>query len=112
MKVTMIGGGSYQWGPNLIADMLQTESLAGMHLVLEDIDAEPLACRERPGQEPLNRVRDDAFHPGDSPPTGHACSSKSIDIAVIGFFESGSRRKCVFVCCGRCETLHSAFTTI
>jgi alpha-galactosidase len=39
MQVTIIGGGSYQWGPKLIADLLGTPSLAGMELVLEDVDA-------------------------------------------------------------------------
>jgi alpha-galactosidase len=47
MKVTLIGGGSYQWAPNLVADMLQTRSLTGMHLVLEDIDPEPLPLMEK-----------------------------------------------------------------
>ena len=50
MKVTMIGGGSYQWGPNLITDMLQMPSLAGMHLVLEDIDPAPLPLMEKYAQ--------------------------------------------------------------
>src|SRR5690349_16781278 len=43
----MIGGGSYQWAPNLITDMLQMPSLAGMHLVLEDIDPEPLPLMDK-----------------------------------------------------------------
>ncbi|HYA68082.1 MAG TPA: hypothetical protein VED63_05035 [Acidimicrobiales bacterium] len=38
MQVTIIGGGSYQWGPKLITDLLGIEALAGMDLVLEDID--------------------------------------------------------------------------
>ena len=42
MKVTIIGGGSYQWAPDLITDLLGTASLAGLHLVLEDIDPAPL----------------------------------------------------------------------
>jgi alpha-galactosidase len=42
MQVTIIGGGSYQWTPELLADLLGTESLHGMHVVLEDIDPEPL----------------------------------------------------------------------
>ncbi|MGA2520582.1 MAG: hypothetical protein ABSG81_07160 [Acidimicrobiales bacterium] len=42
MQVTIIGGGSYQWAPKLITDLLGTPSLAGVHLVLEDIDPEPL----------------------------------------------------------------------
>jgi alpha-galactosidase len=42
MQVTIIGGGSYQWTPELLADLLGTPSLDGVHLVLEDIDPEPL----------------------------------------------------------------------
>jgi len=42
MQVTIIGGGSYQWAPKLITDLLGTPSLAGVHLVLEDIDPDPL----------------------------------------------------------------------
>ena len=46
MQVTIIGGGSYQWAPNLITDLLGTPSLAGLHLVLEDIDPAPLEKME------------------------------------------------------------------
>jgi alpha-galactosidase len=46
MQVTIIGGGSYQWTPELMADLFGTESLRGMHLVLEDIDAAPLVKME------------------------------------------------------------------
>jgi alpha-galactosidase len=46
MQVTIIGGGSYQWAPKLIADLLNTPSLAGIHLVLEDIDPAPLVKME------------------------------------------------------------------
>jgi alpha-galactosidase len=43
MQVTIIGGGSYQWGPALMADLLLTECFAdGGHLMLEDIDPAPL----------------------------------------------------------------------
>jgi alpha-galactosidase len=42
MQVTIIGGGSYQWGPKLVTDLLGVPALAGMHLVLEDIDPAPL----------------------------------------------------------------------
>jgi alpha-galactosidase len=38
MQVTIIGGGSYQWTPKLVTDLLGLPALAGMHLVLEDID--------------------------------------------------------------------------
>ena len=42
MQITIIGGGSYQWTPELLADLLGTESLRGAHYVLEDIDPAPL----------------------------------------------------------------------
>jgi len=54
MQVTIIGGGSYQWSPKLITDLLGTPSLAGMHLVLEDIDPAPLEKMEA-----IARIADD-----------------------------------------------------
>ncbi len=54
MQVTIIGGGSYQWSPKLIADLLSLPSLAGVHLVLEDIDPVPL---EKMGD--IARIADD-----------------------------------------------------
>lgn len=47
MQITIIGGGSYQWSPKLITDILGTPSLAGCHLVLMDVDAEPLPKMEK-----------------------------------------------------------------
>jgi alpha-galactosidase len=44
--VTIIGGGSYQWGPELMADLFGTPSLTDMHLVLHDIDPAPLPKME------------------------------------------------------------------
>ncbi len=55
-QVTIVGGGSYQWAPELMADLFGTPSLAGMHLVLEDIDPEPL-----PKMQALARKLDDAL---------------------------------------------------
>ncbi len=54
MQVTIIGGGSYQWSPKLIADLLSLPSLSGVHLVLEDIDPGPLEKMEA-----IARVADD-----------------------------------------------------
>jgi len=54
-QVTIVGGGSYQWAPELMADLLGTPALAGMHLVLEDIDPAPL-----PKMEALVRKLNDA----------------------------------------------------
>ena len=45
-QVTIVGGGSYQWGPELMADLFGTPALAGMHLVLEDVDPAPLPKME------------------------------------------------------------------
>ena len=45
-QVTIVGGGSYQWGPELMADLFGTPALSGMHLVLEDIDPAPLPKME------------------------------------------------------------------
>ena len=42
MRVTIVGGGSYQWTPELMADLFGTASLRGMELVLHDIDPAPL----------------------------------------------------------------------
>jgi alpha-galactosidase len=42
VQITIIGGGSYQWSPELLADLLGTASLHGCHIVLEDIDPRPL----------------------------------------------------------------------
>ncbi len=45
-QVTIIGGGSYQWAPELMADLFGTPALAGMKLVLQDIDPAPLPKME------------------------------------------------------------------
>ncbi|MHB1518125.1 MAG: family 4 glycosyl hydrolase [Acidimicrobiales bacterium] len=42
MQITIVGGGSYQWTPELLADLLGTASLEGAHLVLEDVEPAPL----------------------------------------------------------------------
>jgi alpha-galactosidase len=46
VQITIVGGGSYQWTPELLADLLGTESLRGAHIVLEDIDPAPLEKME------------------------------------------------------------------
>jgi alpha-galactosidase len=42
VKITIIGGGSYQWAPTIVADLLQLPSLADTELVLQDINPNPL----------------------------------------------------------------------
>jgi alpha-galactosidase len=46
MQVTIVGGGSYQWSPKLVTDLLGTSSLTGCHVVLMDIDPTPLPRME------------------------------------------------------------------
>ena len=55
-QVTIVGGGSYQWAPELMADLFGTPALAGMRLVLEDIDPAPL-----PKMEALARKLNEAM---------------------------------------------------
>ena len=55
-QVTIVGGGSYQWAPELMADLFGTPALAGLHLVLQDIDPAPL-----PKMETLAHKLDDAM---------------------------------------------------
>jgi alpha-galactosidase len=43
-RITVIGGGSYNWAPTIVNDILLTPELAGSHIVLEDLSAEPLAA--------------------------------------------------------------------
>ena len=49
MQITIVGGGSYQWTPELLGDLLGTASLHGAHVVLEDVDPAPLVKMEALG---------------------------------------------------------------
>ncbi|HET9730779.1 MAG TPA: hypothetical protein VFR41_15215 [Acidimicrobiia bacterium] len=41
-RIVIIGGGSYQWVPKLVIDLVNTASLAQAEIVLHDIDPAPL----------------------------------------------------------------------
>ena len=41
-RIVIIGGGSYQWVPKLLVDLVNTPSLAEAEIVLQDIDPAPL----------------------------------------------------------------------
>jgi alpha-galactosidase len=43
MKITIVGGGSFQWVPTLTTDLALTQSVHGAEIVLLDIDATRLA---------------------------------------------------------------------
>ncbi len=42
IQITIIGGGSYQWGPTLMGDILNMPALGDCHVVLQDVDPDPL----------------------------------------------------------------------
>ena len=41
-RITIIGGGSYQWTPKLLVDFVNTPALRDAEVVLHDIDPAPL----------------------------------------------------------------------
>ena len=41
-RVTIIGGGSYQWTPKLLVDFVNTPVVRDADIVLHDIDPAPL----------------------------------------------------------------------
>src|SRR5262249_3902126 len=41
-RITIIGGGSYQWAPKLLVDLANTPSLRKSHVVIEDVDPKPV----------------------------------------------------------------------
>jgi alpha-galactosidase len=41
-RIAIVGGGSFQWVPKLLLDIVHTPSLAGAEVVLEDVDASSL----------------------------------------------------------------------
>jgi len=41
-RVAIVGGGSYQWVPKLLTDCANTPTLRDAHIVIEDIDPEPV----------------------------------------------------------------------
>ena len=56
VKITIIGGGSYTWGPKFIRDIAITPGLRGSTIVLHDIDPEALFLVYNFGLQILNKV--------------------------------------------------------
>ena len=52
-KVTIIGAGSYAWGPTFLRDIFVTPALRGATVCLHDIDAERLDLNDRLGKKML-----------------------------------------------------------
>jgi len=42
IKIVLVGGGSYSWGPKVLSNILSNEYLNGCRVVLHDINPEPL----------------------------------------------------------------------
>jgi alpha-galactosidase len=86
VQVTIVGGGSYQWTPELLADLLGTPSLHGAHLVLEDIDPAPLVKMEA-----LARRLDEALGAGTtvSSTTDQRKALEGADFVVVTISTGG-----------------------
>lgn len=41
-RITIVGGGSYQWAPKLLVDLANTPALHGAQVVIQDIDPAPI----------------------------------------------------------------------
>ena len=67
-RITIIGGGSYQWVPKLLVDVANTPSLHDAEIVLEDIDPAPLP-RMVELVEHIARVRGIGLDRGRARPT-------------------------------------------
>ncbi|MCX5643044.1 MAG: hypothetical protein NTY10_07505, partial [Candidatus Omnitrophica bacterium] len=42
LKIVLVGGGSYGWTHVFITDIANTPALKGSHIILQDINPEPL----------------------------------------------------------------------
>lgn len=58
-KMVIIGGGSYNWAPTIINDILVTPGLRGSHIVLEDISPEPLKATHALGEKMIADKKSD-----------------------------------------------------
>jgi alpha-galactosidase len=47
IKIVLIGGGSYSWGPSVVGNILNNDFLNGSQVVLHDLDAEALDMNYR-----------------------------------------------------------------
>jgi alpha-galactosidase len=56
MKIVIIGGGSRQWGPKLLADIVTTPALADATIVLHDIDAGALDTMQQYGDLVVSKL--------------------------------------------------------
>ena len=61
VKIVIIGGGSYAWGPLFIRDIATTPDLAGSTILLHDIDPGPLDLVYALGEKIIRAVPGDPF---------------------------------------------------
>src|SRR5215471_4512664 len=56
MRIVIVGGGSRQWGPKLVTDILTTPSLTDAQIVLHDVDEAALEPMHRYGRIVADKV--------------------------------------------------------
>ena len=86
-RITIIGGGSYQWAPKLLVDVANTPLLHDAEIVIEDIDPAPLPRMvelvEHIAERPRHRHR-----PRRAPPTS-AHALEGADYVVVNISTGG-----------------------
>lgn len=85
-KITIIGGGSYNWTPTIINDILLTPGLDGSRIVLEDIAPAPLATIHRLGQKMVEEKRSNCTL---SSTTSEAEALKDADFVIVTISTGG-----------------------
>ena len=86
-RITIIGGGSYQWTPKLLVDFVNTPALRDAEIVLHDIDPAPLPRMVELARAPRRRARHHA-HRIAAPPTGGAALDGA-DFVVVNISTGG-----------------------
>ena len=80
-RIVIIGGGSYQWVPKLLIDIVNTPSLADAEIVLQDIEPEPLPLMAE-FVERIAELRGHRHDGHDAPPTS-AHALEGADYVVV-----------------------------
>ena len=86
LKIAIIGGGSYNWAPTIINDILLTPGLEGCNIVLEDIAPEPLAVIQVLGDKMISAK---ASHCTLSSITDEAEALEGADFVVVTISAGG-----------------------
>ncbi len=85
-KIAIIGGGSYNWAPTLINDILLTPGLSGCHIALEDIAPEPLEVIRKLGEKMVADKKSDCVI---SSTTDEAEALEGADFVIVTISTGG-----------------------